>query len=113
MIREFEYVCLLVEQFETHITMFNNIMQWYMVDSDKYYSSADLHIENTTMPLCTEIKPGVVSLSSSKGVWYKVTGDMFFKRMGDAPFFFTVNINPYDMTPRPGGVCSLKVDWSC
>ena len=33
--------------------------------------------------------------------------------MGAAPFIFAVNVDPYNMIPLPGGVCSLKVDWSC
>ena len=66
-----------------------------------------------TTPLCAQITPGVVSLSFSEGVGYNVTQDKFFQRMGAAPFYFTVNVEPYSLIPRNGGVCSLKVDWSC
>ena len=76
-------------------------------------SYAFLDEDSFSTPLCAKITPGVVSLSFSEMVGYTVTGDKFFKRMGEAPFYFTVNFNPYGTLPFPGGVCSLKVDWSC
>ncbi|KAK2174985.1 hypothetical protein NP493_762g01012 [Ridgeia piscesae] len=83
------------------------------VDFDYYTSYAMLPQHLITTPLCAQISPGVVSLSFSEGAGYTVTGDTLFQQMGAAPFFFTVNVDPYYMTPFSGGVCSLKVDWSC
>ena len=91
----------------------NNHRHVLYVSTGDQMSYATLGGDKVPTPLCAQITPGVVSLSFSKGVGYTVTGDMFFKRMGAAPFFFLVNADPYYMAPRPGGVCSLKVDWSC
>ena len=115
LIREYEYVCLLVGPHESHRTCItiDKWSLWFAVDFDKYNSYASLPLNRFKLPMCAKISPGVVSTSSSEAVGYTITGDKFFKRMGDAPFFFIVNIRPDYMTPRPGGVCSLKVDWSC
>ena len=75
-------------------------------------SHGNLSGDMYTTPLCAEITPGIVSLSFSDRAGYTVTGDKFFKRMGAAPFFFAVNVDPYDMLTHPG-VCSLKVEWFC
>ena len=115
LIREYEYVCILIGPDEPNRTCISidNTSALYEVDYDNYESYASLPLNTLKPPLCAQITPGVVSISSSEGVGYTVTGDKFFKRMGDAPFFFIVNICPYYMFPLPGGLCSLKVDWSC
>ena len=115
LIREYEYVCLLIGKAESHRTCISidkgaNTLD---VDFGDYESSAYLPLNKFTNPLCAEITPGVVSISSSQAVGYTVTGNKFSKRMDTAPFFFLVNIDTYNMIPHPGGVCSLKVDWSC
>ena len=84
-----------------------------VVDYNNQESGVSVSPEYFTTPLCDEIKPGVVSYSSTDGGGYTFTaGDKFYQRMGVVPFTFSVNVDPYFMFPRPG-VCSLKVAWSC
>ena len=113
LIRKYEYICLLTAKSDRTIIDNDFKKGSLYVDFNNTASFAKLSKRRFTTPLCAQIKPGVVSLSSSEKVGYTVTGDKLFQRMGAAPFFFTVNFNPYYMESLPAGVCSLKVDWSC
>ena len=113
LLREYEYICLLTA--ESRCTIIGSDLDNYFqyVDFDHSASYVKLIQEQVSTPLCAQITPGVVTLLSSEGVVYTITGDKFFKRMGAAPFVFAVNVDLHTMSPHPGGVCSLKVEWSC
>ena len=111
LIREYEYVCLFTDEpSDSHVYINYNYLIVSTYDTKSY---GKLTKDMFTTPLCAQITPGVVSFSFSEGVGYTVTGDKFFKRMGTAPFFVAVNLVPFAGGSLPGGVCSLKVDWSC
>ena len=111
MLREYEYVCLFTDEpSDSYIRIGYDSLYVHTYDFKSY---ALFTKDMFTTPLCAQITPGVASLSFSEGVGQTVTGDKFFKRMGAGPFFVAINSVPSGATPPPGGVCSLKVDWSC
>ena len=95
-------------------TVFTKPVWWpaLVVNYNNSETGVGVSPENFTTPLCAEIKPGVVSYSSTDGGGYTFTGDNFYQRMGVVPFTFSVNVDPIYLMRRPG-VCSLKVAWSC
>ena len=106
-------ICLLTEEAFCTVIGSDFDKSFLHVNFSYAVSYAALTPDMFTTPLCAQIMPGVVSLSSSDGVGYTIPGDKFFQRMDSAPFVFALNVDPYYMTTHPGGVCSLKVDWSC
>ena len=111
LIREYEYVSLFTDEQTDSVVRINyDHIYVFNLDSQTY---ALLTNKMSTTPMCAQITPGIASISSSQAVGYTITGNKFFKRMGAVPFFFVVNINIYYLMPNAGGVCSLKVDWSC